>query len=121
MGHLCPVYLNIKSVNMIPNPFTTSVKKLISRIPEGSITTYGIIAACAGNPRAARQVARILHTSSQKEALPWHRVVNRKGQISLKRLNGYEIQKQLLENEGVVFGKNDTIDLDIFLWVPPLL
>ena len=102
----------------MPAPFTIRVTQIISRIPEGSITTYGIIAACAGNPQGARQVARILHACSQTENLPWHRVVNRNGQISLNRLNGYEVQKQLLENEGVAFGKNDTIDLDVFLWTP---
>ena len=101
------------------NPFTSKVKKLIKQIPEGKVTTYGFIAAMAGNPRAARQVARILHSCSRKDNLPWHRVVNINGQISLKHYNGYEIQKQLLEKEGIVFAENDTIDFDIYLWLPP--
>ena len=82
--------------------FTTAVKQLIQKIPPGKVCTYGIIAAAAGNPRAARQVAWILHSSSKKEGLPWHRVVNREGKISLKPHQGYELQKQLLEMEGVV-------------------
>ncbi len=100
------------------NPFTTKVKKLIKRIPAGKVATYGLIAALAGNPRAARQVARILHSCSRKDNLPWHRVVNRNGKISLKFLNGYEVQKRLLEKEGIVFAENDVIDFDTFLWLP---
>ncbi len=102
----------------MPNPFTSKVKKLIHKIPEGKVTTYGFIAAIAGNPQAARQVARILHSCSRKDNLPWFRVVNRDGKISLAPFNGYEVQKQLLEREGVVFAENDTIDFDTHLWLP---
>ena len=100
------------------NSFTDMVKRIILEIPSGSVTTYGAIAACAGNPGGARQVARTLHSSSGKDGLPWHRVVNRNGRISLKPLNGYEIQRQLLEKEGVIFDKNDVIDFDAFFWFP---
>jgi methylated-DNA-protein-cysteine methyltransferase-like protein len=61
-------------------------------------------------------VVRILNSSSEKYDLPWHRIVNRNGQISLPRGNGYELQKELLEKEGVVFGSEDTIDLRKYLW-----
>jgi methylated-DNA-protein-cysteine methyltransferase-like protein len=98
--------------------FTFTVKNLINQIPEGRVSTYGIIAAIAGNPRAARQVARVLHVCSKKDGLPWHRVVNRNGKISLKPSGGYEAQKQLLEAEGIVFGPKDIIDFEIFLWLP---
>ena len=98
--------------------FTSRAKELIKQIPKGKVSTYGIIAALAGSPRAARQVVRILHSSSRKDNLPWHRVVNSKGQISLKPLSGYETQKQLLQKEGVLFGPDDTIDFDIYLWQP---
>ena len=94
------------------------IKALIKRIPPGKVATYGLIATHAGNPRAARQVARILHSCSRKEGLPWHRVVNRHGRISLKPFVGYEIQKQLLEQEGVLFSETDAIDLERFLWQP---
>ncbi len=97
-------------------PLTKKVIELIREIPEGRVTTYGFIAALAGNPRAARQVARILHSCSPKEGLPWHRVVNREGRISLRPFQGYEIQKQLLEDEGILFNQKDKIDLNIFLW-----
>lgn len=99
-------------------PFTMAVKRLIKQIPAGKVMTYGLVAACCGNPRAARQVARILHASSRKDQLPWHRIVNRQGRISLKPFRGYEIQKQLLQKEGVVFASDDSIDLNRFLWQP---
>ena len=98
--------------------FTLTVKKIIKEIPRGKVATYGLIAAHSGNPRAARQVARILHSSSKKDNLPWHRVVNRKGRISLKPAQGFEIQKQMLRREGVVFDGKNTIDLDVYLWQP---
>jgi len=100
----------------MPSPFTLKVKALIRQIPAGRVASYGLIAALAGNPRAARQVAWILHASSPADKLPWHRVINRKGKISLKHYEGYEIQKQRLQQEGVVFDKNDIIDFDRFLW-----
>ena len=99
--------------------FTSRVIEIIQQVPEGKVVTYGLIAVCAGNPRGARQVARILHSSSRKENLPWHRVVNRFGRISLSASQGYEIQKQLLQKEGIVFGGDDAIDLDRHLWHPP--
>jgi methylated-DNA-protein-cysteine methyltransferase-like protein len=99
-------------------PFTVAVKKVIKKIPRGKVATYGQIAALAGNPRAARQVVRILHSSSRKDKLPWHRVINSKGTISLKPGQGYELQKSLLEKEGIKFGLRDAVDLKLFLWSP---
>lgn len=98
--------------------FTDRVKKVIKKVPRGRVATYGQIAAMAGNPRAARQVVRILHSSSRKDKLPWHRIINAKGGISLKPGQGYELQKSLLEKEGVVFGLGDLVDFDRFLWAP---
>ena len=100
------------------NQFTIDVKKLILQIPAGRVATYGQIAAQAGNPRAARQVARILHACARKDGLPWHRVVNQHGRISLRQSQGYEIQQTLLELEGVVFSENNRIDLERFIWNP---
>jgi len=100
------------------NSFTESVKSLIKKIPKRKVATYGHIATLAGSPRAARQVVRILHSSSRKDKLPWHRVVNSKGKISLKPDQGYELQRSLLEDEGVVFDDNGAIDLDRYLWFP---
>jgi len=96
--------------------FHEIVVRVIKKIPKGRVATYGQIAAMAGSPRAARQVIRTLHSSSKKEKLPWHRVINSKGKIGLKEYQGYEIQKAMLEKEGVKFGINDIIDLDKFQW-----
>jgi len=103
----------------MPSPFTLKIKDLIRKIPAGKVASYGLIAALAGNPRAARQVAWVLHSSSAADRLPWHRVVNRNGKISLKPLEGYEIQKQRLLLEGVVFDEKDAIDLGRYLWRSP--
>ena len=96
--------------------FTQRVKQVIRKIPRGKVATYGQIAAYAGSPRAVRQVVWILNSSSRKDKLPWHRVINRQGKISLKPNHGYEIQKMLLEKERVKFDKNDMIDLERYLW-----
>lgn len=96
--------------------FTTRVRDIIRSIPPGRVMTYGLVASRAGNRSGARQVARILHSSSDKYDLPWHRVINREGKISLPRGNGYELQKELLEEEGVVFDGNARIDLEEYLW-----
>jgi len=98
--------------------FTDRVKRIIKRIPKGRVATYGQIAAIAGNPRAARQVVRILHSSSRKDKLPWHRVINSRGGISLLPGQGYELQKNLLESEGVAFGLNDKVNFKRYLWAP---
>lgn len=98
--------------------FHKKVIRLIKKIPQGKVATYGQIAALAGSPRAARQVVRTLHTSSDKEKLPWHRVINSRGKISLKPNSGYEVQKAMLADEGVKFPLDDVIDLKIFLWKP---
>lgn len=106
-----------KEISEAPS-FTQKAINIIQKIPKGKVATYGQIAAYAGNPYAARQVVRILCSSSEKYGLPWYRIINRKGQISLKPNYGYEIQKQLLQKEGVKFDKNDFIDFDRYLWSP---
>jgi methylated-DNA-protein-cysteine methyltransferase-like protein len=100
-------------------PFTQRVVQVIQSIPEGKVIAYGRVAALAGNPRGARQVSRILHSMSGKHDLPWHRVVNARGKISLPRGRGYELQRALLESEGVLFSPGHTIDLKRCLWQPP--
>ncbi len=99
-------------------PFSESVIALIQQIPKGKVATYGQIAALAGSPRAARQVVRILHSSSKKHNLPWHRVINSEGKISLKENQGYEIQKAHLIAEKVKFSLSNQIDLKKYQWKP---
>ncbi|UCG30231.1 MAG: MGMT family protein [candidate division WOR-3 bacterium] len=102
----------------IEKVFYERVVSIIRTIPSGRIATYGQIADYAGNPRGAREVAYILHSSSESENLPWHRVINSKGKISMKRGRGYELQKKLLEDEGVAFDEEDQVDLGRFRWQP---
>ncbi len=99
-------------------PFTAIVKGILKQIPRGKVATYGQIAALAGNPRAARQVVRILHSSSDKDKLPWHRVVNGQRKIGLPPGSGYELQQSMLKREGVTFGIGDRIDFERFQWRP---
>jgi methylated-DNA-protein-cysteine methyltransferase related protein len=98
--------------------FTDRLRGVIKKIPRGKVATYGQIAALAGNPMAARQVAWLLHSSSRKDKLPWQRVINGSGRISLPRGRGYETQKTLLQKEGVKFNLDGSVDLDRYLWVP---
>ena len=101
--------------------FTQKTLTIIRHIPEGKVLTYGRAAFLAGKPNGARQVSRLLHSMSKKYDLPWHRVVNSKGKISLRPSQGYELQKALLESEGICFSKQDTIDFQTYLWNGPVL
>lgn len=92
--------------------------RIIKSIPKGKVATYGLIAHLAGSPRAARQVAYILSSSWKKHSLPWHRVVNSRGCISLKPGRGYEEQRELLEKEGVLFRDDGSLDLTDYQWKP---
>jgi len=103
---------------MAKTDFTMRALTLIRAVPRGRVATYGQIADLAGNPRAARQVVRLLHSSSGTEGLPWHRVVNVRGTISLPRGRGYEEQRAMLAAEGVAFDERDRIDLKRFRWNP---
>jgi len=98
--------------------FTQRAIKAIKTVPRGKVATYGLIALVAGNPRGSRQVAWILHAVTEKEELPWHRLINSQGKISLPKGAGYETQKELLVEEGIAFDRDDRIDLDRFLWQP---
>lgn len=98
--------------------FETNAKSVIRSIPPGRVATYGQVAALAGNHRGARQVARVLHSSSEKDRLPWHRVINSRGTISLGRGRGFEEQRRRLIREGVDVERSGRIDLGRFLWEP---
>ena len=97
--------------------FTERVIQLIQQIPAGSVMTYGQIAMLAGSPRGARQVVRILHSSSKKYKLPWHRVVNAKGEIGFRDEEMFLVQKMALESEGIQF-EGDRIDLKQYRYHP---
>jgi methylated-DNA-protein-cysteine methyltransferase-like protein len=102
---------------MSEKTFTQRVVEAIKSIPRGKVATYGQIAAMAGNPRAARQVVRVLASLSAKEGLPWHRVINSKGTISLSGA-GFDEQKARLEAEGAVVDGRGAVDLKKYQWRP---
>jgi methylated-DNA-protein-cysteine methyltransferase related protein len=101
-------------------PFTVRVLAIIRSIPRGKVATYGQVAGVAGSPSGARQVARVLHSLSRVQRLPWQRVINSRGSISLPRGGGFERQKALLESEGVAVTRDGRIDMERYLWVPSL-
>lgn len=94
------------------NPFTRRVIDIIKDIPAGYVMTYGQVAQLAGSARAARQVVRILHSMSTSHELPWHRVVNAKGEIAIKDDESRFKQTVYLSDEGVLPGENGLIDLE---------
>lgn len=100
------------------NPFTASVIDIIKKIPPGYVMTYGQIADMAGSPRGARQVVRILHSMSSAYQLPWHRVVNAKGEIAIKDDESRFKQTVYLSDEGVIPGEDGLIDLERYRYVP---
>jgi methylated-DNA-protein-cysteine methyltransferase-like protein len=102
---------------MSEKTYTQRVVDAIKGIPPGTVATYGQLAATAGNPRGARQVVRILVSLSRKENLPWHRVINAQGTISLTGA-GFDEQKARLEAEGVAVDGRGAVDLKKFQWRP---
>lgn len=101
-------------------PYTQRVVDIIKQIPEGKVMTYGQIAGLAGSSRGARQVVRILHSLSGIHQLPWHRVVNAKGEIAIQDDESRMIQQHLLEAEGVYVGIHGRIALDEFRYEPDI-
>jgi methylated-DNA-protein-cysteine methyltransferase related protein len=90
---------------------------IVKQIPVGKVATYGQIAALAGYPRHSRHVGRVLSNMPKHVKIPWHRVVNSQGKISLRGMDGSdEFQYILLEDEGVNFGLNKRISLKRYQW-----
>ena len=82
------------------------------------MATYGQIAKLAGRPGHARQVGYALHALTSATAVPWQRVVNATGAISLRPMTGGITQRMLLEKEGVRFDARGRIALTAFGWRP---
>ena len=88
----------------------------VRRIPRGRVATYGQIARMAGLPGHARQVGYALHALGSSTGVPWQRVVNALGAISLRPVRGGVTQRMLLEGEGVAFDARGRIALRKFGW-----
>ncbi len=92
----------------------------VSRIPRGKVATYGDIAQLCGLPAGARRIGYALHRTPPGMRIPWQRVVNARGMISLPKEGGhYRRQMSLLRREGIVF-VNDRIDLRKYRWLKHL-
>ena len=94
-----------------------SIYGVVRRIPRGRVATYGQVAELAGIPRHARQVGYALHALEWGSSVPWHRVINARGEISARSAPGADrVQRQLLEREGVVFDAAGRVDLAKLRW-----
>lgn len=106
---------------MISKGLFDKVWAIVAHVPKGQVVTYGQIAVMLGHPRAARTVGWALHSTPAHLDIPWHRVINSKGRISTDcGEHSPHLQRQLLEQEGIVFETRDRVDLDRFQWHPPL-
>ncbi|MBU5614927.1 MGMT family protein [Geomonas azotofigens] len=95
-----------------------NIYAVVSRIPLGQVATYGQIASLAGLPGHARQVGYAL-SALNDAAIPWHRVINAKGEISPRSGGGHdELQRLRLEAEGVLFDARGRIALQRYRWRP---
>ncbi|MDR2710796.1 MAG: MGMT family protein [Burkholderiales bacterium] len=99
----------------MPDTFAQRLYAIIAAIPCSKVTTYGALARLAGSSRAARQVGGVLHRLPKDTTLPWHRVINHQGRISLTG-SSFLRQKRKLRKEGIVFRKDGSIDLKVFGW-----
>jgi methylated-DNA-protein-cysteine methyltransferase related protein len=89
------------------------------RVPRGRVATYGQIAHIAGIGRGARQVGYALHALPAGTTLPWHRVINAKGEVSLRADGSGAITQRIrLEQEGVRFNARGRVALSKFGWQP---
>lgn len=93
------------------------IYKTVKRIPRGRVATYGQIATLAGLDGHARQVGYALHSLPDGSDVPWHRVINAKGEVSPRSTSdSHELQRMLLEEEGVEFSLDGRVDLKDFRW-----
>lgn len=98
------------------NDATSRICRVLAAIPRGRVITYGDLAEMAGYPRAARLAGQTLRKLPQDTRLPWHRVINAQGRISLPE-PGARRQRERLEREGVTL-IGGRVDLGEFRWHP---
>ncbi|MFH1171341.1 MAG: MGMT family protein [bacterium] len=95
---------------------------IVRQIPKGKVATYGQIAALLGNPRGARMVGWALNCLKPNTKIPWQRVINSEGRISIENLRASkDLQAQLLQSENVTVTFRDGtywVDLTKYLWNP---
>ena len=104
---------------MSKKDFFSRVYDIVKTIPSGKVTTYGLIAKKIGIASSARTVGWALNVCHNDSSIPAHRVVNRNGLLTGKHhFKGYDLMRQLLENEGISIKDDKVIDFEQKLWVP---
>jgi methylated-DNA-protein-cysteine methyltransferase-like protein len=102
-----------------PGDIDQRIWQVIMMIPAGKVATYGDVAGQAGLPGGARRVGRSLSNLPRGTTLPWHRVINAQGRLSLPHGSAaYYTQRERLEAEGVVFQGNGGISMRRYRWCP---
>jgi methylated-DNA-protein-cysteine methyltransferase related protein len=96
--------------------FFEKVHRLVRQVPPGKVTSYGAIAHMLEHPHAARTVGWAMHSIPDGSGVPWWRVLNSKGCVSLAGEHGADLQRELLEAEGVAFDGRGHVDLERFGW-----
>ena len=97
----------------------TRIYAVIRRIPRGRVATYGQVAQLAGLPGQARQVGYALHAMANAGPVPWHRVINARGEVSPRKAPGADtLQRDLLRAERVRFDRRGRVDFARFGWRP---
>ncbi len=101
-----------------PSPLYAQIYDLVRQIPPGQVATYGQIARILGVPRRARQIGYALFRVAPDSDIPWHRVVNSRGEISYapQRQGNDDLQRWRLETEGIIFDASGKINLKQFQW-----
>jgi methylated-DNA-protein-cysteine methyltransferase related protein len=101
--------------------FKEGVIRAVSAIPFGKVASYGQVALYLGVPRAARQVGWTLNQMKEVETIPWWRVVNNQGRMSIKNFK-YSAgdQRRLLRKEGVEINEDFTFDIEKYRFIPGL-
>lgn len=93
------------------------IYEVVRRIPRGCVASYGQVAALAGNPRWSRVVGYALHANPDPEGIPCYRVVTKDGCTSPAfAFGGADIQRALLEADGVAFTPDGRVDMAKFQW-----
>ncbi len=99
------------------NPFYHRIYRVVKHIPKGRVATYGIVARLAGRPGAARTVGWALSALPDDNDVPWWRVINAAGRISLSAVDhGAVVQRALLLREGVKFAPGGAVNLTLYGW-----
>jgi methylated-DNA-protein-cysteine methyltransferase-like protein len=96
--------------------FFEQALELVCRVPPGRVVTYGQVARMLGHPGAARMVGWALHSIPVGRDVPWHRVINAQGGISPRGDIEDEVQRSLLEEEGLEFDHRGHLDLERYTW-----